>query len=112
VASVGVKFCRTGGKPLPLIHTDSAACNLSVIAWDGVYLDANLYDEEEVSLEEASRVELQLLCGAPGLHSLDMEGAVLLTHTSVVNASEISTRCTCTQTTIRLWTTIQSLSRS
>jgi hypothetical protein len=99
-------------KALPLIHTDSAACNLSVIAWDGVYLDANLYEEEEVRLVAASRVELQLLCGAPGLHSLDTEGAVLLTHTSVVNASEISTSCTCTQTTTRSRTTIQSLSRS
>jgi FtsP/CotA-like multicopper oxidase with cupredoxin domain len=32
----------SGGKPLPLTLSDSAACNRSVIAWDGVYLDANL----------------------------------------------------------------------
>jgi hypothetical protein len=76
----------SGGKPLPVTLSDSAACNLSVIAWDGVYLDANLYEEEEVRLVAASRVELQLLCGAPGQYSLDTEGEVLL-HI-VVSASE------------------------
>jgi hypothetical protein len=80
VAFDSIKFCRSGGKPLPLTLSDSAACNLSVIAWGGVYLDANLYEEEEVRLVTASRVELQLLCGAPGLYSLDTEGAVLLNH--------------------------------
>lgn len=60
----------SGGKPLPLELSDSAACNLSIIAWDGVYLDANLY-EEEVNMVAASRADVQILCSASGIYSLN-----------------------------------------
>lgn len=57
----------SGGKPLPLALSDSAGgvCNMSVIAWDGVYLDANLY-QTEVHMVAASRAEVQVLCSAAG----------------------------------------------
>jgi FtsP/CotA-like multicopper oxidase with cupredoxin domain len=77
----------SGGRPTPLTISDNVACNLSIIAWDGVYLDANLY-VSEANLVAASRVELQLLCDAPGVYSLKTKNDVLVN--IVVNASDDS----------------------
>ena len=55
----------SGGKPLPLALSSPAVCNVSSIAWDGVYLQANQY-EQQVNMVAASRVELQVLCSEEG----------------------------------------------
>lgn len=60
----------SGGKPLPLEMSDSSVCNVSIIAWDGVYLEANLY-ETEVNMVAASRADVQILCSASGIYSLN-----------------------------------------
>ena len=54
-----------GGGPLELVLSDSDVCNMAVLAWDGVYLDARL-PQTELLIVAAARVEIEVICTEPG----------------------------------------------
>ena len=62
-----------GGGPLYLtVQPDSQGvppCSLTVLAWDGVYLQERL-PQDTVSLVAASRVDVEVNCSVSGLHAL------------------------------------------
>jgi len=70
-----------GGAPIYIsaAATDDggAPCSLTVLAWDGVYLDERL-DYETVSLVAASRVDIEVTCTRSGLHELVAGGKTLM----------------------------------
>lgn len=59
-----------GGGPLVLTPSNSAVCNMTVLAWDGVYLTARL-PQDEVRMVAASRVEIEVTCSEVGLFSIN-----------------------------------------
>lgn len=73
-----------GGQPLPLAAS-SDSCSVTVLAWDGVYLDARL-PQEEVNMVAASRVEVDVNYTEAGI-SIDSDGTVLL-HLLVYEVSD------------------------
>ena len=56
-----------GAGPL-LMSIDSDNCSLSILAWDGVYLDQriDLLPEDTINLVAAGRVEVEVRCRTPG----------------------------------------------
>lgn len=66
-----------GGGPLPLIvvaesgASASSICEMVVIAWDGVYLDGRLV-QEQVTVVAAARVEFEITCWETGIIGVEM----------------------------------------
>ena len=69
-----------GGAPIYISAATSdgdTPCTLTVLAWDGVYLDGRL-DYDTVSLVAASRVDIEVTCTTSGLHELVAGGKTLM----------------------------------
>lgn len=72
-----------GGGPLHLsvfpdeTNGNMLPCSMTVLAWDGVYLDERL-DYDRVSIVAASRVDIEVTCVVSGLHEIIADGKTLL----------------------------------
>jgi hypothetical protein len=58
-----------GAGPLLMsIDGDDGNCSISILAWDGVYLDQriDLHPEDTINLVAAGRVEVEIRCRTPG----------------------------------------------
>ena len=79
-----------GGAPIYISvqgdDNSSPACSLTVLAWDGVYLDQRL-DQNVVSLVAASRVDVEIICWRSGLHELVAGGVETLMYLYTVDDS-------------------------
>lgn len=66
-----------GGRLYLTIKEGSGTCSMSVIAYDGVYLDA-LESKDTIGLVEASRADVQISCSQEGMFTLTSEGADIM----------------------------------
>jgi FtsP/CotA-like multicopper oxidase with cupredoxin domain len=69
-----------GAGPLLMsINNDDNNCSLTILAWDGVYLDERLEltNDETVNLVAAGRVEVEVLCHSLGIFQMVENGNIL-----------------------------------
>jgi FtsP/CotA-like multicopper oxidase with cupredoxin domain len=69
-----------GAGPLLMsIDGDDGNCSISILAWDGVYLDEriDLHLEETINLVAAGRVEVEIRCRSQGTFQMVENGEIL-----------------------------------
>lgn len=78
----------SGGGQLDIVVNSSGVCDMYVIAYDGVYLDAKLH-KEVVRLVEGSRADIEILCTHPGIFNVyDLSARMELFSLQVAPGSE------------------------